>query len=84
MNESYEVVRIDDATWRIEDGMVRCYLLAGAEKALLIDTGMTLQNARAIAEGLTDKPVELLNTHGDPDHIAGNAAFPRFYMHPAE
>ena len=84
MNESYEVVRIDDASWRIEDGMVRCYLLAGTEKALLIDTGMTLQNARAIAEGLTDKPVELLNTHGDPDHIAGNAAFPRFYMHPAE
>ena len=84
MNETYEIIRIDDRTWRIEDGMVRCYLLAGAEKALLIDTGMTLKNAREIAEGLTDKPVELACTHGDPDHIAGNAAFPRFYMHPAE
>ena len=84
MNENYEIIRIDEQTWRIEDGMVRCYLLAGAEKALLIDTGMTLKNAREIAEGLTDKPVELACTHGDPDHIAGNAAFPRFYMHPAE
>ena len=84
MNESYEIIRIDEQTWRIEDGMVRCYLLAGTEKALLIDTGMTLKNAREIAEGLTDRPVELLNTHGDPDHIGGNAAFPRFYMHPAE
>ena len=84
MNENHEIVRIDDQTWRIEDGMVRCYLLAGAEKALLIDTGMTLKNAREIAEGLTDKPVALACTHGDPDHIAGNAAFPRFYMHPAE
>ena len=84
MNETYEIIRIDDRTWRIEDGMVRCYLLAGAEKALLIDTGMTLKNAREIAEGLTDAPVELACTHGDPDHIAGNAAFPRFYMHPAE
>ena len=84
MNEAYEIIQIDGGTWRIEDGMVRCYLLAGAEKALLIDTGMTLKNAREIAEGLTDKPVELLNTHGDPDHIAGNAAFPRVYMHPAE
>jgi glyoxylase-like metal-dependent hydrolase (beta-lactamase superfamily II) len=84
MNEGYEIIQIDEGTWRIEDGMVRCYLLSGAEKALLIDTGMTLKNAREIAEGLTDRPVELLCTHGDPDHIAGNAAFPRFYMHPAE
>ena len=84
MNENYQVIRIDDATWRIEDGMVRVYLLEGADKALLVDTGMTLKNARAIAETLTSKPLELLNTHGDPDHIAGNGAFPRFYMHPAD
>ena len=84
MNEGPKIIQIDEASWRIEDGMVRCYLLAGTERALLIDTGMTLKNAREIAEGLTDKPVELLNTHGDPDHIGGNAAFPRVYMHPAE
>lgn len=84
MEQNYEIFPIDAQTWRIQDGMVRCYLLAGADEALLIDTGMTLKNAREIAEGLTDRPVKLLNTHGDPDHIAGNAAFPSFYMHPAE
>lgn len=84
MDQSYEIIRIDEATWRIEDGMVRCYLLAGTDAALLVDTGMTLKNAKEIAGGLTDKPLKLLNTHGDPDHIAGNAAFPGFYMHPAE
>ena len=84
MDESYQIIPIDEGTWRIEDGMVRAYLLAGTDKALLVDTGMTLKNARQIAEGLTDRPLELLCTHGDPDHIAGNAAFPRFYMHPAE
>ena len=84
MEQKYEIIQIDAETWRIEDGMVRCYLLAGTERALLVDTGMTLKNARAIAEGLTDKPVKLLNTHGDPDHIAGNAAFPSVYMHPDE
>ena len=84
MNERYEILPIDTATWRIEDGMVRTYLLAGTDSALLVDTGMTLTDARAIAEGLTDKPVKLLNTHGDPDHIAGNGAFPGFFMHPAE
>jgi len=84
MNEGYQIIQIDSGSWRIEDGMVRCYLLEGAERALLVDTGMTLKNAREIAEGLTDKPLSLLNTHGDPDHIAGNGAFPEVYMHPAE
>lgn len=84
MSESCQIIPIDEGTWRIEDGSVRVYLLEGSESALLVDTGMTLTNARSIAESLTDKPVRLLNTHGDPDHIAGNAAFPRFYMHPDE
>lgn len=85
MNEQrYEVIQIDAQTWRIENGMVRCYLLAGTDKALLVDTGMTLPDAREVAEGLTDKPVQLLCTHGDPDHISGNAAFQEVYMHPAE
>ena len=53
MNEEYQIIPIDAETWRIEDGMVRCYLLAGTERALLVDTGMTLKNAREIAEGLT-------------------------------
>ena len=29
-------------------------------------------------------PYELLNTHADMDHIAGNHFFPIFYMHPSE
>lgn len=82
MNES--IIAINENTWRIEGGGVRLFLLSGSERALLIDTGMTLTDARAIAQSLTDKPLELLNTHADRDHIAGNAAFDRFYMHPAE
>ena len=84
MSENATIIQIDEGTWRIENGMVRCYLLAGAEQALLVDTGMTLPDARAIAEGLTDRPVALICTHGDPDHISGNAAFPELYMSPAE
>ena len=79
-----EIIRINDDTWRIEDGHVRFFLLVGSEKALLIDSGMQTANAKEIAQSLTRLPVELLNTHADPDHIAGNAAFDRFYMNPAE
>ncbi len=79
-----QVIRINEDTWRIEDGMVRFFLLKGTEKALLIDSGMTISHAREIAAALTGLPVFLLNTHADGDHTGGNNQFDSFYMHPAD
>ena len=79
-----EVIKINKNTWHIEDGMVRFYLLCGSEKAALIDTGMNCPDAKQIAEGLTNLPLILINTHADPDHISGNGAFDEFYMSPNE
>lgn len=78
------IEKINDNTWRIEDDFVRCFLLAGSEKAVLIDTGATSGDARKLAESVTELPLILINTHGDVDHTAGNAAFKSFYMHPAD
>lgn len=80
----YQVIQIDSNTWRIEEERVRFFLLTGQERALLIDSGMQVKNAREIAEGLTKLPVWLLITHGDRDHVGSNEEFPVFYMHPAE
>jgi len=79
-----DIVQINDTTWRIEDNGVRFFLLAGTDKALLIDSGMNTPNAKDIAEGITKLPIMLLNTHADPDHISGNGSFDYFYMHPDE
>ncbi len=79
-----EIVKMSDNTWRIEDKGVRFFLLSGKDKALLIDSGMQIHNAKEIAEQLVPLPVELLNTHADPDHIGSNTEFESFYMHPAE
>lgn len=79
-----EVFAVNEITWRIENEGVRFFLLAGQERALLIDTGMTAPDARQIAESLTALPLSLLNTHSDRDHISGNGAFSSLYMHPAE
>lgn len=46
-----EIIKMNENTWRIEDGGVRCFLLEGKDKALLIDSGMTLPDARTLAEG---------------------------------
>ena len=81
---NYEVIQMNENTWRIEDGEVRFFLLAGTERALLIDSGMTVNNARDIAAGLTDLPIWLLNTHADRDHTGSNEQFETLFMHPAE
>ncbi|MBO4391115.1 MAG: MBL fold metallo-hydrolase [Lachnospiraceae bacterium] len=79
-----EVKRIDAQTWIMDEGGVRFFLLTGSEKALLIDSGMMTRNAKELAAELTDLPLELINTHADPDHIGSNGEFDRFYMNPAE
>lgn len=75
---------IDAQTWSFEEGGVRFFLLTGEKRALLIDSGMQTRNARELARELTDLPIELLNTHADPDHIGSNGEFDWFYMSPAE
>ena len=58
------------------------YLVIGGEKAALIDTGFGFASLKKIVEGLTDKPVFVINTHGHPDHAGGNAEFAECFMHP--
>ena len=88
-----EIIRINENTWRIEDGIVRFFFLTGSEKAMFIDSGDTGLDLKAVAAQIAESepalkaaklPLVLLNTHADPDHVAGNGAFPEFYMHPAD
>lgn len=79
-----KIERINESTWVVDDGFVRGFLLEGAEKAVLIDTCASSNEARALAESVTDKPVILVNTHGDGDHVAGNGEFESFYMGKAD
>ena len=88
-----EIIKINENTWRIEDGIVRFFFLTGSEKAMFIDSGDTGMDLKAVAaqiaesesgSGIEKLPLVLLNTHADPDHVAGNGAFPEFYMHPAD
>lgn len=60
-------------TWTITFGNVYCYLLIGEEKALLFDTAYGEGNLREFVEGITDKPVMVVNSHGHFDHTGGNA-----------
>ena len=84
MEERRGWISIDDKTWQYDDGGVRFFLLAGNEKALLIDSGMNVRNARELAGEMTDLNIDLFNTHADIDHLGSVDEFDRFYMNPAE
>ena len=83
-----KIVSLDGQTWRIEEfdasNSVYLYLLAGTEKALLIDTGFGEIDLPAAVRSLTSLPVEVVNTHGHFDHIGGNGAFDQVRLHRAD
>ncbi len=83
-NSIYKVTKVRDAIWRIQERSVYCFVVEGNEWSLLIDTGFGTGNIREVAESLTDKPLRLLNTHSDGDHIGCNGYFEKTMMHPAE
>ena len=82
--KDYKIIKIDASTWRVEDSGVYFFLLTGSDSALLIDSGMNVKNVKAIAQSLTDKPIKLINTHADPDHIGANCEFSSFMMNTLE
>lgn len=51
------------------------YLVEGAQKAALLDTGSGAGSLRRYVETLTDKPLTALLTHGHVDHAMGAPEF---------
>ena len=87
-NDWFTIDRIDADTYCISEYRhweeTHCYLLNGAERSLLIDTGLGICNILDEATGLTDRPVTAVATHIHWDHIGGHRYFPDFYAHEAE
>jgi glyoxylase-like metal-dependent hydrolase (beta-lactamase superfamily II) len=80
----YEMIQMDEKSWRIEENGVRSFLFLGGNDALLVDSGYGSGDLKAAVESLTDLPVLLVNTHADGDHLGCNHQFENVYMHPSE
>lgn len=76
--------KLADNLWAIDQGFVRCYLIVGEERALLLDAGAAPCDIMGLIRSVTDHPVDLVQSHGDGDHTANSAVFPKIYAHPAE
>lgn len=60
------------------------YLIEGEKKALLMDTCVGYGSLRAFVEGLTDKPLTVVLSHGHIDHAMGAPEFDQVYMNHAD
>ena len=68
----YRVEKIADGTWRIDEGgLDALYVVEGADRAVLIDTGSGTGDLDALVRSLTEKPYEVYLTHGHVDHAGG-------------
>jgi len=64
-----------------EPGHVFSWLIAGAERTVLLDTGLGLADVAAAVEPFATSPVEVVNSHGHFDHVGGNDGFAPAAMH---
>ena len=65
----------------LDDGRVRQFLILGKDEALLIDTGFKDSNVCHTVKNITQFPVKVIMTHGDPDHAGGLKDFGKCYLH---
>lgn len=82
MQDWFTIDKIDADTYIISEYRhweeTHCYLLNGAERSLLIDTGLGICNISEIVKKQTDRPVTAVATHVHWDHIGGHKYYPRF------
>ena len=86
MSEFYSSKLLMKGIWQITnkpDGVhsyVDMYLIEGSSKALLVDAGESNEDLIGFIRTLTEKPVDLLITHGHGDHAAAFAQFDRVFL----
>lgn len=84
----FTVAKIADNTYAISEyghwEKVHSFLLNGEEKAVLIDTGLGIDNIKRITDQLTDLPIDVVTTHVHADHIGSHGEFERIFVHPED
>ena len=82
MHPWFAVQKVASGVWLIaEPGHVNSWLVEGRERAVLIDTGLGIAAIRPVVEGLTRRPVSVVNTHAHFDHVGGNNEFADVAIH---
>lgn len=81
----FTVEKIDESTYAISEyghwEQVHSFLLLGKKKAMLIDTGLGIDNIKRMTDQITNLPVFIMTTHVHWDHIGSHGQFDEIYVH---
>lgn len=84
----FTVKKIDTSTYVISEyghwEQVHSFLLLGEERAMLIDTGLGIDNIKRMTDKLTSLPIFVMTTHVHWDHIGSHGSFDEIYVHAAD
>ncbi len=80
----YEITKLREGLYALDEGGVRMFAFTGGERPLLIDSGYGKGDLRAALNEIAPDISEMLLTHSDPDHRGGAGLFSKVYIHPAE
>lgn len=78
------IQKLSSGVYSIDQEMVRCFLIVGSQRAMLLDTGAEPCDLLGLIRELTALPLLVLHTHGDGDHTANDGLFSDIYAHPDE
>ncbi|MCJ7855999.1 MBL fold metallo-hydrolase [Lachnospiraceae bacterium NSJ-143] len=83
--KSYEIKMVSKGIWAVNEyQMDYMYIVEGAERSLVIDTGTGTGNFKSVVESITDKPYDVVCTHNHVDHCGGIGQFEKIYIHGAD
>ena len=79
----FTVSQIGQNIYALDQKGVRAFLLVGGDHAILVDTCFG-GDILSVCRSVTEKPITLITTHSDGDHIGCDGQFPQQYLHSAE
>lgn len=80
-----QVKQLNDRVYTITEAeSIHCYLIVGSQKAVLFDVGYGYENIIPIVESITELPIQIVISHGDPDHALGARHYKEVYVHPLD
>lgn len=82
MTDWFRTREVVPGVWLIaEPSHVNSWLIAGRDRAVLLDTGLGIAPIRPVVEPLVGVPVGVVNTHYHFDHVGGNYEFDEIVIH---
>jgi hydroxyacylglutathione hydrolase len=80
----YKGTEVARNVWAFHEYNVTFYLVIGKERSMLIDTGWGIGDLEKLSGSMGIKYLDVVLTHGHPDHVGGAYQFPSVRISPED